>query len=196
MQAQLTIEQRLDRIAAGLENLAAALEKNSAALQGLQAAPIVQATAAPVVEQAATVEPVKPESVQAAEPVKNGAESTGKPVEKPSQNVEKAPEAEKTANSAAAPAAAEKPVAVTARAEALAEEAKKLAPGLQAKVDIQAAYVAAKKKGYAEPIGAPIVGACKALGFNRFSEVPDDRMPDLVTAVRELLTNAVGSLEG
>lgn len=189
MQAQLTIEQRLDRIAVGLENLAAALEKNSAALQGLQAAPVVQVSAAPV-------DPVKPESVQAAELPKNEVENKGNPVENTVQAPEKAPEAEKTASAGAAPAAAEKPVAVTARAEALAEEAKKLAPGLQAKVDIQAAYVAAKKKGYAEPIGAPIVGACKALGFNRFSEVPDDRMPDLVTAVRELLTNAVGSLEG
>lgn len=193
MQTQLTIEQRLDRIAAGLENLAAALEKNSAALQGLQTAP---AGTAQQQKSAAPVEPVKPESVQAVELPKNEAKNQGNPVENTAQAPEKAPEAEKTAPAGAAPAAAEKPVAVTARAEALAEEAKKLAPSLQAKVDIQAAYVAAKKKGYAEPIGAPIVGACKALGFNRFSEVPDDRMPDLVTAVRELLTNAVGSLEG
>lgn len=193
MQTQLTIEQRLDRIAAGLENLAAALEKNSAALQGLQTAP---AGTAQQQKSAAPVEPAKPESVQAVELPKNEAENTGKPVENTAQAPEKAPEAEKTAPAGAAPAAAEKTVSVTARAEALAEEAKKLAPSLQAKVDIQAAYVAAKKKGYAEPIGAPIVGACKALGFNRFSEVPDDRMHDLVTAVRELLTNAVGSLEG
>lgn len=116
--------------------------------------------------------------------------ATSAPVEKADEKHAEpaADEPEKAADPApeAAPepsAEAEAPAVVTARVEEQKEKAKAIAPRVDAQMKISAAYKDAAAVRKVEPLSTYIRTVCSSMGFKSFGVVPDEKLPDVVTAV-------------
>lgn len=116
--------------------------------------------------------------------------STSAPVEKaaeqPAETSVSEPEKDEDPSPEFAPepaAKAEAPAVVTARVEEQKEKAKAIAPRVDAQMKISAAYKDAAAAREVEPLSTYIRAVCGSMGFKSFGVVPDEKLPDVVTAV-------------